>query len=404
MTPLKMTRRLALAGAAWLALGAAAQAQDAAAIHKRALVLDSHADVLLPTTIKRYYDTDGEWHTSIAKLQAGGVDAIVYSVAVSTGPRTPEGYAAARKEADERLAIIRALPAQSGGKAVLAYTADDVRKIVADGKIAVIISFQNAHSLAGDLANFDHFYEGGVRVAALNHAGNTVFADSSRPQAGAGEENGGLSALGKAAVAKFNDLGVLIDVSQLTKAGVLQTIALSRAPVVATHSSIYSISPDPRNLSDEELDAIKANGGVVQLTPFNRYLVPKPGDYEDNVRALRRKYGLDDTKLGYGGSEKLADADRVAFLTAFDNLYPQATVKDFVDHIDYVVKRIGVDHAGVGTDFNHGSGINGFHRSNESPAVTAELVKRGYSEADIDKIWSGNFLRALAAAQAAAKK
>jgi membrane dipeptidase len=399
-----MTRRLALAGVAWIALGAAAHAQDAAAIHKRALVLDSHVDVLPPGTILRYFDKDGESHTSLAKLRAGGVDAVVYAVAVSTGPRTPEGYAAARKDADVRLAYIQGLPAESGGQIVLAYTADDVRKIVADGKIAVIIGFQNAHSLGGDLANFDHFYQGGVRVAALNHAGNTVFADSSRPQAGAGEENGGLSSLGKAAVARFNDLGVLIDVSQLTKAAVLQTIALSRAPVVATHSSVFAISPDPRNLSDEELDAIKANGGVVQLTPFNRYLVPKPADYEDNVRALRRKYGLDDTKLGYGGSEKFAEADRVAFLTAFDNLYPQATVKDFVDHIDYVVKRIGVDHAGVGTDFNHGSGINGYHNAAETPAVTAELVKRGYSEADIDKIWSGNFLRVLAAAQAAAKK
>ncbi|WP_091737426.1 dipeptidase [Phenylobacterium immobile] len=403
MTRLSLTRRLALAGVAWMALGAAAQAQDAAAIHQRALVLDSHVDVLPPGTILRYFDKDGTSHTSLAKLKAGGVDAVVYAVAVSTGPRTPEGYAAARKDADVRLAEIQAMPAESKGEIAIAYTADDVRKIVAAGKVAVIIGFQNAHSLGGDLANFDHFYEGGVRVAALNHAGNTVFADSSRPQAGAGEENGGLSALGKAAVSRFNDLGVLIDVSQLTKAAVLQTIALSRAPVVATHSSVFAISPDPRNLSDEELDAIKANGGVVQLTPFNRYLVPKPADYEDNVRALRRKYGLDDTKLGYGGSEKFAEADRVAFLTAFDNLYPQATVKDFVDHIDYVVKRIGVDHVGVGTDFNHGSGINGFHNAADAPAVTAELVKRGYSEADIDKIWSGNFLRALAAAQAAKK-
>ncbi|MET0338060.1 MAG: membrane dipeptidase, partial [Caulobacter sp.] len=222
--PIAQTRRAALAtfaSLAALAAGAAkaAQAPSATAIgaaHERVLVLDSHVDVLLPTTNARYYAKDGSSFTSLEKLKTGGVDALVYAVAVSTGPRTAQGYSAAKAEADAKLAAIQALPAQSGGRLQIARTAEDVRRIVGDGKIAVLIGFLNAYSLGEDLAAFDPYFAGGVRIAGLTHAGNNAFADSSRPQAGAGAEHGGLSALGKASVKRFNDLGVLIDVSQLT--------------------------------------------------------------------------------------------------------------------------------------------------------------------------------------------
>lgn len=398
-----MTRRALAAGAAWLALFGAANAQtsDAAAIHNRVLVLDGHVDILLPSTNPRYRTRDGQSFTSLDKLKAGGVDALVYAVAVSTGERTATGYAAAAAEANAKLAAIQALPAESGGKIEIAKTAAEVTRIVGAGKVAVLIGFQNAYALGDNPAAFDRFYQGGVRVAALTHAGNNAFADSSRPKAGTGAEHGGLSPLGKAAVTRFNNLGVLIDVSQLTPAGVLQTLELSRAPVVATHSDARALVDNARNLSDAEIDAIAKAGGVIQVTPFNSYLVPKPEGYDAALKALRTKYGLDPAVTSYAGYEKLPEPERDAFRTAYDQLYPKADVKALVDHIDYIAKRVGVDHVGVGTDFNHGAGIPGFADAGEAGNVTTELVRRGYNEADIAKIWGGNFLRALAAADGA---
>lgn len=396
-------RKAALtAGVALALLGGGAWAQDAAAIHKRALVLDSHVDVLLPTTNERYRAEGGGDHADLAKLKAGGVDAVVLAVAVSTGERTAEGYAAARKEADEKLAAIQAFAAAHPGEVRLARSAAEVEAAVKAGQVAVLAGFLNAYSLGEDLAAFDRYYAGGVRVAGLAHAGNTAFADSSRPRPGEGETHGGLSPLGRQAVARFNDLGVLIDVSQLTPKGLLQTVELSRAPVLATHSDVRALVENTRNLSDEELDAIKRSGGVVQVTPFNAYLVPRPADYDQQLAALRAEYGLAPGP-GYGGADDLPADRRDAFFVRYRALVPQAGVKALVDHIDYVVRRIGVDHVGFGSDFNHGAGIEGLRDESQAPNLTRELAARGYRQADIDKIWGGNFLRALKAAEAARK-
>lgn len=400
----RLARRTLLAAGAMLALmSVPAVAGDVSAVHGRALVLDGHVDVLLPGTNARYYAPDGRSYTELDKLKAGGVDALVYAVAVSTGPDTPEGHAAARAEADAKLAAIRKLAADHPADIAIALSAEDVRTIVGQGKIAVLISFQNAYSLQPDVAEFDRLKADGVRVAALNHAGNNAFADSSRPQQGAGEQHGGLSPLGKAAVGRLNDLGVLIDVSQLTPKGVFQTLELTRTPVVATHSAARGLADNTRNLSDAELDAIKANGGVVQVVPFNAYLLPSPADYAPRLKALRAQYGLAADKPGYQGADDLPAERRDAFFAAYRALSPQATLKDYVDHIDYIAKRIGADHVGVGTDFNHGSGIPGFRDEADAPNVTGELLARGYSEEQVDAIWGGNFLRVLAAAEAGAK-
>lgn len=400
----RLVRRTLLAASAALGLMAApAAAQDAASVHKRALVLDGHVDVLLPGANPRYFAADGKSFSEIEKLKAGGVDALVYAVAVSTGPQTPEGHAAARAEADAKLAAIRKIAADNPHDVAIAYSAADVRKIVGEGKIAILIGFQNAYSLKPDVAEFDRLQKDGIRIAALNHAGNNAFADSSRPQQGAGEENEGLSPLGKASVVRLNDLGVLIDVSQLTPKGVLQTLDLSRVPVVATHSAARSLVDNTRNLSDAELDAIKSKDGVVQVVPFNSYLLPQPADYGARLKALRTAYGLAPYKSGYQGADDLPKDRQEAFFAAYRALSPQATVKDYVDHIDYIAKRIGADHVGVGTDFNHGSGVPGFKDEGEASNVTRELLARGYTEAQVDAIWGGNFLRALEAAELGAK-
>jgi membrane dipeptidase len=346
------------------AISAGAQAPNdvdarARAIHRRILVIDSHTDVLLPGSPENLYAPGHTSHTDLDKLKRGGVGCVAMAIAVGNGPRTPEAVAAAHAEADAKLAAIRGFVKDNSNEAALALTADDILRIHKAGKIAVIESFLNTRSIGADISAIDGLYRDGVRLFGFSHAGNNDFADSSRPSGEPAEEHHGLSPIGKQAVAKLNRLGVIIDISQLTPAGVMQVLELSKAPVIASHSDVRALVENTRTLSDRELDAIKANGGIVDVTPFNNYLRRVPPGLDAEARA----------KL------------------------PRATVSDLVDHIDYIVKRIGIDHVGIGTDFNHGAGIEGFDDESEAPNVTRELVRRGYNEAQIAKIWGGNFLR-----------
>lgn len=381
-----------------------APAPDAAAIHAAVLTLDSHADVLLPSTPQRYYAPGGGSRVSLDKLAAGGVDAVVLSVAVGPGPRDAAGVKAARADADAKLAKIKALAAESGGKAEIALTAADVKRLHGEGKIAIIIGFQNARSIGKDVTQLDAFYKEGARVFALNHAGHNDFSDSSRPQDGPVSEHGGLSALGKQSIARLNDLGALIDVSQLSSDALAQTLQLTRAPVVATHSNARALIDNTRNLSDAELDAIKGNGGVVQVTPFNAYLAVPDTAASLKISEIRAASSLpSEFKAWNDGYGALEGEKQQAFLDQAGALVPRADVAAYVNHIDYIAKRIGWEHVGIGTDFDHGAGITGFDSEAEAPNVTAELVKRGYTQEQIAAIWGGNFLRVLKAAQDVAK-
>jgi membrane dipeptidase len=398
---------LALTG---LLLASAVQAQssgqtDASAIHQRVLILDSHADVLLPSTPKRYYLPDGSSRVDLAHLTRGGVDALVLAVAVGPGPRDAAGVAAARREADEKLARIKAFIAGNPQRVGLALGAEDVERLHREGKIAVLIGFQNARSIGKDLSQIDLFYREGVRIFAFNHAGHNDFADSSRPGAEPVSEHGGLSPLGREAVKRLNDLGVLIDVSQLSSDALLQTLQLTRVPVAATHSSARALIDNSRNLSDAELDAIKANGGVVQVTPFSVYVHKQDRAGLARTAAVRTRYGLSaEADTPYAGSEAFPEERRNAFLDALAAAQSRGTLGGFVDHIDYIAKRIGWRHVGIGSDFDHGSGVSGFDSEADAPNVTAELVRRGYSEEQIAAIWGGNFLRVLRAAAAGRAK
>lgn len=402
------------AGVATTAL-AAAPTSDAAldakarAIDARVLKIDAHTDVLLPSSSAVNFTPDHGSQTSLEQLQRGNIGALAIAIAVGPGPRTPEGAAAAHSEADAKLAWIQAFLKEHPDQVGLALTPGDIAKIHASGKIAVIESFQNTRSIGTDLGAIDRLYHDGVRLFGFTHAGNNDFADSSRPSGEPAIEHHGLSPLGKQAVAKLNRLGVIIDVSQLTPEGVLQTIALSKAPVIASHSDVRALVDNTRNLSDAELDAIKRNGGVVHITPFNPYLRPLASDFDARTAVLRQKYGLPPTqKHGPAGAEEGIDAlpaDRLpSFLSDFRALLPQATLSDYIDHLDYIVKRIGVDHVGIGTDFNHGAGVIGFSDESQAPNVTRELVRRGYTQEQIAKIWSGNFLRVFREVEAVAKK
>jgi membrane dipeptidase len=372
-------------------------------VHEAARPFDAHADILMPTTPGIYRTADGESQLTVAKLLAGGMATVTLALQSPTGPATTEGIATARAEVDAKLAYLRELAARESARLGLARSSADVERLHAAGKLAILIGFQNAYALGSDVSLVDRYVAEGVRVFAFNHAGNNAFADSSRPSTPGDEPHGGLSALGSEAVRRLNDLGVVIDVSQLTPYGVMQTLELSRAPVIASHSAVRALIDETRNLSDAELDAIAAKGGVVHIPPFNTYLAPRPPEFVAKLGELRERYGLPRQFRGVlDGAERLGSATRGEYTTAALATVPRAGLADYLNHIDYVVERIGIEHVGIGTDFDHGAGIVGYRDASEARNLTAALLDRGYTPEDVAKIWSGNFMRVLRAAEAAA--
>ena len=385
-----------------------ATAITAEAIHAHALVLDAHADIEIPGKESRYVGTDGLSKVAPDKMRAGGVDAVVMSVAVGPGPRDADGYAVARALADEKLSAVKALVADPNNNLVLARSADELVQAHADSKGALILGLQNARILGTEVSALDDFYAAGVRVFALTHMGHNDFADSSRPiynsAVGAHEveaEHGGLSELGRLAIQRINALGGINDISQLSKAAALQVLALSTAPVIASHSNVWHLSNVSRNLTDEEIDLIGKNGGVIHIAPFRGYLFDSSNKELDGlIRVARREAGIEEDY--YYPFELYWEIDDEAvqtkFLSTVSELLGPGSMDDVLNHIDYVVQRIGIDHVGIGTDFNHGSGIVGFDDASDALNVTKGLLARGYSQQDIEKIWGGNFVRVFAAA------
>lgn len=383
-------------------------------IHQAALVLDAHADIEIPGKASAYVGADGLSKVAPDKMQAGGVDAVVMSIAVGPGPRNAKGYAAARALADEKLAAVITLAADPSNNTIIVRSAEELVKAHEDGKSALILGFQNARMLGKDVSGLDEFYASGARVFALTHMGHNDFADSSRPiyiaEKGAHEvveEHGGLSTLGRAAIARINALGGIVDVSQLSKAATLQVLEMSKAPVIASHSNVWQLSNVSRNLSDEEIDRIGENGGVVHVAPFRGYLFDSSNKELDvQIRVARLAAGIEeDYYYPFELYWEIKDAViKKTFLTAVSDLLGPGSVGDMLNHIDYLVQRIGVDHVGIGTDFNHGSGIVGFDDASEALNVTQGLVDRGYSQEDIAKIWGGNFLRVFGKAAEHATK
>ena len=390
------------------AAAAKSEPLSAEAIHQKALVLDAHADIEIPGKEDRYAGADGRSKVAPDKMRAGGVDVVLMAVAVSPGPRTAEGYAAARLKADEELAAVVAIAEDPTNNMVLARSAEEVWAAHVAGKGALILSFQNALILGTSVSTLDEFYASGVRMFALTHMGHNDFADSSRPLYIAAqsshesvEEHGGLSDLGRAAIQRINALGAVVDITQLSKAATLQVLDLSTAPVVASHSNVRALTDVSRNLSDEEIDRIGENGGVIHIAPFGGYLFDSTNaDLDVQIRAARRTAGIEEDS--YYPFELYWEIDDQAiqqkFLSTVSELLGPGSIDAMIDHIDYIVNRIGIDHVGIGTDFNHGSGIAGYDDASEALNVTKGLLARGYSADDIEKIWGGNFMRVFARA------
>ena len=403
-------RQIAFAGALAFSIGACQTSApiselDVSEIHANAIVLDAHADIQIKSTSPLYLGADGRSKVAPDKLLQGAFDAVVMSVAASPQARTPEGDALASAESAEKLAAALVLADSMPATFALATSAEQIRANSEAGKISILLGFQNAQALEGDVDRIDELFAAGVRVFGLTHLGHNDFADSSRPKFDgatgtyeATEEHGGLSALGIATVERIDALGGLIDVSQMSKAATLQAIEVATLPVIASHSNAKALSDVTRNLSDEEIDRIGETGGVIHIAAFSAYLVDlSDPELKTKIRDVRLAAGLPET-YSYPYElywELKDDAEKITFLTNMRALVGREDVSRMVDHIDYVADRIGIDHVGIGTDFNHGGGVVGFEEADSAQSVTAELVRRGYSADEINKIWGGNFLRVL---------
>jgi membrane dipeptidase len=417
-----------LAAALWppaaLRAGQAADAliEKARAIHDTVIALDTHVDIDLDDfTAERNYTQRLDIQVDLPKMAEGGLDAIFMIVYVGQpSPQTtpdafePAGYQRAYQTALAKFEAIHRLTGKIAPDRIqLARTAADVRRINRSGKKVALIGVENGYPIGTDLRRIKEFYDRGARYLSLAHNGHNQLSDSNTGEADGWKWNG-LSPLGKQVIAELNRVGIMIDVSHPSKASMLQAIELSRAPIIASHSSARALCNHSRNLDDEQLLALKKNGGVAQTVAFANYV--KTTDTPERaaaLTALRKEFGLPATTplrepAGRGGRgaaasplarlgpERRADLDkRVADLDARLPPLPRATVKDFVDHIDYIVRKIGIDHVGISSDFDGGGGIDGWSDASETFNVTLELVRRGYTEAQIGKIWSGNLLRVM---------
>ena len=329
-------------------------------IHRRALTVDTHVDFnpAALTAKAPNYVTGTTSQVDLPKMEQGGLDAIFFSIFV--GQRqdfTDIAYRQALAGAMEKFEAVHRLTEQLAPDRIqLALTAADVRRIHASGKKVALMGVEGGYALGEDIANVKKFYDLGARYLSLAHNGHSQLSDSNTGEADGVWKWNGLSPLGRQVVAEANRLGIMMDVSHPSKASNLQVLALTRAPVIASHSAVRALCDHSRNLDDEQLLAIGKNGGVVQMVAFSPYLKKAPPDSPARARA---------------------------------------TVHDLVDHIDYAVKLIGIDHVGISSDFDGGGGIDGYNSAAEALNVTTELVRRGYTEEQIDKLWGGNLLRVM---------
>lgn len=356
-----------------------------ARVHRSVLTIDPHID------IRNDFNTPGvdpgretEGQFDLPKLERGGLDVATVALFADPARRTPENIAAARRQVDAKLDALTRFVAAHPDRLAFAKTAADLERVPAAGKHAVLLGFLNALPLGQDVAGIQRYYDAGVRVFGFTHAGNNDFADSSRPNAGFGDrpdEAGGLTSIGRQAVGVLNRLGVIIDVSQLTPAGVLQTVQSSRAPVIASHSGVRGRVNVTRNLTNEELRAIASTGGVVHIVTFAAYLRSSP-----EIAAAYQAKVLDPFGLT-PGEDARAKLDAATYERYQANYrayssqgWKNASIGDWLDSVDYAVRLIGIDHVGLSSDFNHGGGVVGYAHVGEAPNVTRELLKRGYSE------------------------
>lgn len=382
---------------------------EARRIHDRATTLDSHVDIAGPQYATPQLDP-GVDHPrlkcDLVKMAAGGVDGVFLAAFNPQGARDAEGYRRAREAAMGKISAIRRLATTMyPDRCELAATPDDVERIAASGRRAIMIGIENGYALGTDLSDLKLFYDLGVRYITLCHNGHNQICQSCNPSPKLGDDPAkreGLSSFGRQVVSEMNRLGIMIDLSHAAESSFRDVVAVSQAPVIASHSACAALNRHPRNLDDEQLTLLAANGGVIQIVAVGAFLkLPSP-DRKKAIDELAKSVGV--TERDYPAASK---EQRERFEREFAKLdvrYPPAGLKDFVDHIDHAVRVAGIDHVGIGSDFDGGGGVRGFNSHAEALNVTVELLRRGYPADTIAKIWGGNLLRAWRQVQAVARR
>ena len=389
--------------------------ERALGIHERVITLDTHADINTSNfTPEVNYTSDLDTQVNLPKMEQGGLDVAWFIVYTSQSTLDAEGYAAAYANAIDKFDAIHRLAEDIAPELIeIAYTSDDVRRIIAQGKKVAMIGIENAYPIGLDMANIKDFQERGGRYMSLAHNGHSQFSDSNTGERDNIWLHDGLSEIGREAVAEMNRWGIMIDVSHPSKEAIMQMLDLTRAPLVASHSSARAMSEHSRNLDDEQLLRIKENGGVVQTVAFSSYLnADKNALFSETRSNLIAEIAtdLDFEVLSFAEISTLSETQRSIYRGLMDQVNVIAAprleaevnaiaapvdVVDFVNHIDYMVELIGLEHVGISSDFDGGGGISGWNDASETANVTVELVRRGYNEKQIGLLWSGNLLRVL---------
>jgi membrane dipeptidase len=367
----------------------------AAHIHTKAFTVDSHTDAPLNFMNKRFDIAKDNSTTMIRscvdfpRMRKGGLDAVFLAVFTSQGPRTPEGNAKAKVKAETIFDSIDAAVKRNSNISGIALTPAEAYRLTKKKKSVVFIGVENGYPIGNDLSNVKHFYDRGARYITLCHTKNNDICTSSTDTA----NSKGLSEFGIQVVKEMNKMGMMIDVSHISDQSFYDVIELSKVPVIASHSCARALCDNPRNLTDDMLRMLSANNGVIQMCILSDYVKkPVPFPERDSAKmAVRKKYNnfqdLNDQQW------EAASAD----WHSIDDNFPQklATVSDVVDHIDHMVKIAGINHVGIGTDFDGGGGVIDCMDVSQMGNITLELVKRGYSKKDIKKIWGGNLMRVM---------
>jgi membrane dipeptidase len=391
-------------------------------IHEKVMTVDTHVDINVRNfTDSVNYTQRLNTQVNLPKMEEGGLDVAWFIVYTGQDSLTESGYEAAEANALGKFEAIHRLCEEIAPDRIgLATTAAEARKIYSSGKKVAMIGVENAFPMGTDLTNIEKYHRLGARYVSLAHNGHSQFSDSNTGEADGIWLHNGLSELGKEAVNEMNRVGIMIDISHPSREAVMQMLALSKAPIIASHSSARALCDHSRNLDDEQLQRLKANGGVVQAVALAGYVdAAKSAAREAYMKGIMAKVADSLGVPWYDRSEfrNLAKAEQDAFMAAIPRVMaladslaskqadapPAVNVPDFVNHIDYMVDLIGIDHVGISSDFDGGGGIEGWSDASETFNVTLELVKRGYSEEDIAKLWGGNLLRVLDQVQALAE-
>jgi membrane dipeptidase len=393
----------------------------AKAIHERIMTLDTHVDIDVSNfTDSINYTQKLENQVNLPNMEEGGLDVAFLIVYTGQGELTEEGYDKAYLNAMSKFDAIHKLTKDIAPERIgLAITSEEAREMYVSGKKVAMIGVENAYPIGTDISRVKQFYDLGARYMSLSHNGHSQFCDSNT-----GEEDNvwlhdGVSDLGKEVVKEMNKWGMMIDVSHPSKKSMKDMIELSKAPLIASHSSARALCNHSRNLDDEQLGWLKENGGVVQTVAFSSYInTEKDKKYKDElikvIDALAKEQNLelvprDEIKKLESKAKEEAIAvylklSKEAKTKMESSLIDPVNVADYVDHIDYLVDKMGIDHVGISSDFDGGGGIEGWNDASETLNVTIELVKRGYTEDQIEQLWSGNLLRVLDEVQEIAKE